>query len=547
MQISDLVAETTSATSCATITLLGAVAGFRTFASGFTVGATGIPVCVKSTTGAFEIGLFTLTSASLLTRTSIISSSNGGAAVTFSAGTKDVNCTVPAAILNGMASASAPTVTTVATPDTFKLAGFDASGVPQQISVTNLVASIGVADASLPAAGTLLDSDIMTVTRADGTVYQTTYGTVKGGVAPAADTTAPVLTSATSASTGSTTGSGSVTTNEANGTLYWIASTSASGVTVAAIKAGSSVVVTSTGSKAVTVSGLTAATAYYIHFLHRDAAGNDSTVAISPSFTTASAADTTAPTLTLPTGTQTGQTTATGTVTTNEANGTLYYMVSTNAVESAATVKAGASQAVTATGVQNVSYSGLTAATQYYTHYLHRDAAGNDSTVVNGTGFTTASAAAPTYALTRSSPAGSALVPAPGKTTLTAVAVGAGVYNSFAATATNLLDAAYSFGVSPVPPDGIWLGCGTSNATPPPLAPAGTSATSSTMKVPGGKLLKATTGSAFTNGQYYNHPGFLFQEGIPGVYNWYYWIVTSDGVQVCLNPNNPIVITLTAS
>jgi hypothetical protein len=67
------------------------------------------------------------------------------------------------------------------------------------------------------------------------------------------------------------------------------------------------------------------------------------------------------------------------------------------------------------------------------------------------------------------------------------------------------------------------------------------------MKVAGGKLLKATTGTAFTNGQYYSHPGFLFQEGVPGVYNWYYWVVTSDGVAVCLNPNNPIVITITAS
>lgn len=107
--------------------------------------------------------------------------------------------------------------------------------------------------------------------------------------------------------------------------------------------------------------------------------------------------DTTAPTLTSPTGTQTGSTTASGTVSTDEANGTLYYLASTNATETAATVKAASSQTVTATGSQAVSLTGLTASTTYYLHYCHRDAAGNDSTVANSTSFTTA-AAGSTYA-----------------------------------------------------------------------------------------------------------------------------------------------------
>lgn len=104
----------------------------------------------------------------------------------------------------------------------------------------------------------------------------------------------------------------------------------------------------------------------------------------------AAAIDTTAPTLTSPTGTQTGSTTASGTVSTNEANGTLYRMVSTNATETAATVKAAAlTQAVTATGSQAVSFSGLTPSTTYYAHYVHRDAAGNDSARVSSASFTT--------------------------------------------------------------------------------------------------------------------------------------------------------------
>lgn len=101
------------------------------------------------------------------------------------------------------------------------------------------------------------------------------------------------------------------------------------------------------------------------------------------------AADTTAPVLTSPTGTATGQTTASGTVSTDEANGTLYYLATTNSTESAATVKGGSSQAVTATGEQSVSVTGLTAGTGYYLHYVHRDAAGNDSTVASSSLFTT--------------------------------------------------------------------------------------------------------------------------------------------------------------
>lgn len=113
--------------------------------------------------------------------------------------------------------------------------------------------------------------------------------------------------------------------------------------------------------------------------------------------TVAAAADTTAPTLTSPTGTQTGSTTGTSTVSTNEANGTLYAFLSASSTPpTAVNLKTGtgavssASQAVTATGTQTVNWVSLTASTTYYTHWLHRDAAGNDSAIVSGTGFTTA-------------------------------------------------------------------------------------------------------------------------------------------------------------
>jgi hypothetical protein len=102
------------------------------------------------------------------------------------------------------------------------------------------------------------------------------------------------------------------------------------------------------------------------------------------------ASDVTAPVLSSPTAVQTGQTTANGTVTTDEGNGTLYFLASQNASENVATIKAGSSQAVSATGAQNVSITGLTASTAYYLHYVHTDAASNDSNVVSSAQFTTA-------------------------------------------------------------------------------------------------------------------------------------------------------------
>ena len=102
------------------------------------------------------------------------------------------------------------------------------------------------------------------------------------------------------------------------------------------------------------------------------------------------AGDFTAPTLTSPTATVTGSTTADGSVSTNEGNGTLFYLASTNSTELASTViSTGSSQAVSDTGVQEVSFTGLTGYTQYYAHYVHRDLANNSSARVTSSPFTT--------------------------------------------------------------------------------------------------------------------------------------------------------------
>ncbi len=112
--------------------------------------------------------------------------------------------------------------------------------------------------------------------------------------------------------------------------------------------------------------------------------------------TASAAGDTTPPTLSGPTDTANGATGGTLGVSTNEDDGTLFWFVSTSATPpSAANLKTGSgavsfgNQAVSAAGVQNVSLSGLTASTTYYAHFLHTDAAGNNSPIASGDGFTT--------------------------------------------------------------------------------------------------------------------------------------------------------------
>ena len=211
------------------------------------------------------------------------------------------------------------------------------------------------------------------------------------------DTTPPTLTGPTGTATGATTGTGTVSANEATGTLYRLASINAT-ETAATVKAAAQTqAVSATGSQSVSFTGLTASTTYYAHYVHRDAAGNDSAVASSVAFTTSAPGDTTAPILTSPTGTQTGSTTGGGTVSTNEANGTLYSLATVNSTESAATIKAsGATQTIASTGSKSVTFTGLTPSTTYYAHYVHRDAAGNDSAVADSGTFTTPAGSAAT-------------------------------------------------------------------------------------------------------------------------------------------------------
>ena len=94
--IADRVQETTTTTGTGTITLAGAVSGFQSFAAIGNSNTTYYTIA-HSTLAEWEVGIGTYTSSgTTLSRTTILSSSNSGNAVNFSAGTKNVFCTLPA-------------------------------------------------------------------------------------------------------------------------------------------------------------------------------------------------------------------------------------------------------------------------------------------------------------------------------------------------------------------------------------------------------------------------------------------------------------------
>ena len=96
--LNDRVKESTTSTGTGTINLDGATGGFKSFVAGIGTTNRTYYAIVGRTTTEFEIGLGTVTDASTdtLSRDNVISSSNGDAKVSFSAGTKDVFCTLPA-------------------------------------------------------------------------------------------------------------------------------------------------------------------------------------------------------------------------------------------------------------------------------------------------------------------------------------------------------------------------------------------------------------------------------------------------------------------
>ena len=95
--INDRVKETSTSTGIGAITLDGASTGFETFLAGIGGNNKTYYTIHNQGTAEWEVGIGTLNAGAtqIITR-SIISSSNSDSGVNFTAGTKDVFCTMPA-------------------------------------------------------------------------------------------------------------------------------------------------------------------------------------------------------------------------------------------------------------------------------------------------------------------------------------------------------------------------------------------------------------------------------------------------------------------
>ena len=100
-RLEDRVLETSTTTGTGSLTLAGAVTGFRTFDEAVAAADT-FPYYIEAVdadgvpTGDYEVGMGTYSGSNVLARTSVVLSSNSDAAVNFGAGTKRVGLGVPA-------------------------------------------------------------------------------------------------------------------------------------------------------------------------------------------------------------------------------------------------------------------------------------------------------------------------------------------------------------------------------------------------------------------------------------------------------------------
>lgn len=91
----DRVSDTSTSTGAGSFVVSGSPsAGYRTFSTVMSVGDTCLYTIQHATLNEWENGIGTYSSANTLTRTTVSSSSNAGALVTFSAGTKNVSITL---------------------------------------------------------------------------------------------------------------------------------------------------------------------------------------------------------------------------------------------------------------------------------------------------------------------------------------------------------------------------------------------------------------------------------------------------------------------
>ena len=97
-KIGERVKETTATSGTGTYSLDGAATGFQSFSAGIGNGNTCPYLCTDDTNWEVGIGTFATGTPNTLARTTVLASSNAGAAVNWSAGSKSILVTLPAAL-----------------------------------------------------------------------------------------------------------------------------------------------------------------------------------------------------------------------------------------------------------------------------------------------------------------------------------------------------------------------------------------------------------------------------------------------------------------
>lgn len=98
--VHDRVKETTTTTGTSAITLLGATSQFQGFAAKFALRELVYYTIVGQAGTEWEVGRGYLRTSTVFVRDVVFESSNANALVNFSAGTKDIFSTIPAAVVD---------------------------------------------------------------------------------------------------------------------------------------------------------------------------------------------------------------------------------------------------------------------------------------------------------------------------------------------------------------------------------------------------------------------------------------------------------------
>jgi hypothetical protein len=205
--VKDRVQETTTTTGTGTITLAGAVTGFQSFS---VIGDANTTYYTIAAGSQFEVGIGTYTSSgTTLSRDTILESSNGGTAVDFSAGTKNVFVTYPAE--RALYTDASSNAIALGTPASATLT--NASGLPLTTGVTGTLPIANGGTGSTSTTYASLTANVSgTLPVANGGTGQTSY---TNGQLLIGNTTGNTLTKATLTGTANqvvvTDGAGSIT------------------------------------------------------------------------------------------------------------------------------------------------------------------------------------------------------------------------------------------------------------------------------------------------------------------------------------------------